>query len=51
MIDGIEGCCKVEKNEDGEVSRVIGKEKVICNFEEGCFSALSRSQIERIQEG
>lgn len=30
VIDGVKGCCKVEKKEDSEVSRVRGKEKVIC---------------------
>lgn len=40
MIDGVEGCCQVKKNENGEVSRVRVEEKVICDFEEGCFSAM-----------
>lgn len=34
VIDGIRACCDVKKNADGEVSRVRGEEKVMCNFED-----------------
>lgn len=33
VIDGIRGCCDVNKNADGDVSRVRG-EKDMCNFED-----------------
>lgn len=40
MTNGVEGCSKVEEDDDTEVTRVQGAKKVVGDFEGGCFSAV-----------
>ncbi|XP_008296624.1 myosin-binding protein C, fast-type-like [Stegastes partitus] len=41
VIDGVEGCCEVEEDENAEVSGVCREEKVVGDFKEVCFGAVS----------
>lgn len=44
MVNSVKSCCEIEEDEDGKMTNISREEDVVGDFEEGCFSAVFRTE-------